>query len=163
MTSGNTKKYKPHRIMGASEQASQDIHMAIQRLALFKVQAAYSKGPKQRWLRRQRVEEAKIELEKAEAFSNTVKAAAAMMSRTIDNKAKVADACPSSSTLTVGAGPTSYHRSKADACPSYHDQSIAMQRYRMMKKMSQAMKVQPTMTRSMFELHSRMLQKRNGR
>mmetsp|Transcript_23209 Transcript_23209/g.37667 ORF Transcript_23209/g.37667 Transcript_23209/m.37667 type:complete len:144 (-) Transcript_23209:226-657(-) len=58
--------------MKASENASRETRMAMRRLASAKAQASYSRVPKRRWIGRQKVEEAKNDLESAEAFSRVV-------------------------------------------------------------------------------------------
>mmetsp|Transcript_54066 Transcript_54066/g.114826 ORF Transcript_54066/g.114826 Transcript_54066/m.114826 type:complete len:130 (+) Transcript_54066:40-429(+) len=68
-------------IMKTTVEASREISMAIQRLALSKVKEVYSRVPKRKWIRRQQVEEAKIDLERAEAFSKIVEEAATLLKR----------------------------------------------------------------------------------
>lgn len=78
--------------MKASKEARQEVRKAMRRLALSKSQASRCRAPKRRWIGQQRVEEAELDLEKAEDFSRTVDVAVALLECVGTELASIEDA-----------------------------------------------------------------------
>lgn len=140
--------------MIASEEASQEIRAARQRLALARVHAS-SGVPKQRCIGRKRVEEAEVSLENAESFLRTVEDAEAFL-RTVEEAKAFLRTVEEAMAL-------SKRELEVDANVCTSSQPIEMHRCKKRRRVSQRMGVGTTtilITQKQIDTltwHSRML------